>query len=141
MKRILATILLAVGMTGPFVARLRAQSRLEAKADVPFTFIYGDSTLTSGTYLVSVANPVGVIFALTDQQGYSTVAHLGVPAEGSPDKPSLTFVCAGGQCVLAKITPPFAATAHSLSPSAIEKKLPHKLGLASMVSIKLTPRQ
>ncbi len=56
---------------------------------------------------------------------------------GNPGHPSLTFACYGKECVLAKVTPPGTANAYSLGSKALERSVHHKVGVASMISIKL----
>ena len=138
MKRILVTLLTAVGITGPLVAHLAAQSnRLEA--DVPFAFVVSNHTMPAGKYWVSRATQNAPVFAL---RGENSAVFVQLPKneEGKPQNPSLTFACYGDECVLAKITPPDSSTAYALSQSSIEKNLTHSLGMASMISIKLGSR-
>jgi hypothetical protein len=52
MKRMLTTILMAVGITGPFVTHLAAQ-RNRTVADIPFAFVADNLTLPAGEYEVS----------------------------------------------------------------------------------------
>ena len=139
MKRILTSLLMAVGITGPFVTHLAAQTNREV-ADIPFAFVVCNRTMPAGKYDVSQLRSSSPVFTVRDSQGHGTFIQLGKFEPGKPDKPSLTFACYGKDCVLAKITPPNDPTAYALSEASIEKNLPHKLGMASMISIKLTPR-
>jgi hypothetical protein len=139
MKRIFTTILMALGITGPFVTNLAAQGN-RMVADVPFAFVVDNLTMPAGQYTLSQPNASGTAFALRSHSGKTIFLQMGTRQDGKPDKPSLTFACYGNDRVLAKITPPDSSTAYSLSRSAIEKNLHHTLGMASMISIKLTAR-
>jgi hypothetical protein len=138
MKRILVTLLTAVGITGPFVAHLAAQSTAQ-EAVIPFAFIVSNHTMPAGTYRVSRFNQGAPVFSLRGPSS-SIFVQLPMNEEGKPQNPSLTFACYPKECVLAKITPPDSDTAYALSESSIEKNLSHSLGMASMVAIRLTPR-
>jgi hypothetical protein len=138
MKRILITLLTAVGITGPFVAHLAAQGT-PLEADIPFAFVVSNHTMPAGKYRVSRTTTAGPVFTL---RGESSAIMVQLPRneDGKPQNPSLTFACYGKECVLAKITPPDSQTAYALSQNAIEKNLSHRLGMASMISIKLGSR-
>jgi hypothetical protein len=138
MKRIFVTLLAAVGLTGSLAVPLTAQST-PAQAKIPFSFVVSNQTLPAGTYAISRVTPVAPVFVLRGE-GSSVVVNFSQNEDGKPQNPSLTFVCYGNECVLDKIAPPDSTTAYSLSPAALEKNLPHKLGMASMISIKMTGR-
>lgn len=139
MKRTFTTLLMAVGITVPFVAHIAAQEPT-AVADIPFAFVASHTTLPAGQYKVSQLTPGSPVFLLADDQRHSTVLQLGNLETGAPHKPSLTFSCYGKECVLAKITPPGSITAYALGKSAIEKNLTHKLGMSALVSVKVPVR-
>lgn len=138
MKRILITLLTAVGITGPFVTHLVAQSTVQ-EADVPFAFVVSNHTMPAGKYRVSRTTMNAPVFQLRNADS-SIFVQLSRNVDGKPDNPSLTFACYGKECVLAQITPAGSPTAYALSQSSIEKNLSHNLGMASMVAIKLTAR-
>jgi hypothetical protein len=139
MKRIITTFLMAVGITGPFVAHVIAQSGT-AVADIPFAFVVSHKTMPAGKYTVTRVTPIAPVFALRNDSGAAIMASFSDNETGKPANPSLTFSCYGKECVLAKITPPGSETAYSLSPAAVEKSLSHKLGMAALVSIKIPVR-
>lgn len=139
MKRILTTILVAVGITGPFVTHLWAQNNALA-ADVPFSFIIGDRSMPAGSYHLSQANIAGSVFKLSDTRGHAAFVMLGIREDTTSRDPSLTFACYGKDRVLAKVTPANSGVAYSLGHNSLEKYRQHTLGVASMVSIKLTSR-
>jgi len=139
MKRILISILMAVGITGPCISNLGAQNHGMA-ADIPFAFVAGKSALPAGRYVVTQANASGSVFQLSNASGDSIFVQLGVSEDRKTEKPSMTFACDGKDCLLAKITPPGVESARSIGSSAVEKHLHHKVGVASMISIKLGTR-
>ncbi len=139
MKRILTSILVAVGITGPFVLNLGAQNH-RMVADIPFTFVANNRTMPAGQYDFSQATASGSTFQLRNAAGKSMLLQLGSREDANPNKASVTFACYGKECVLAKITPPGGGTAYSLGTDSVEKNLHHTLGMASMVSIKLAAR-
>lgn len=139
MKRMLISILMAVGITGPFVAHLAAQNTT-AVAEIPFAFVVSQQTMPAGKYDISQMNGARNLFGLRDNHGHAIFVQLGANETGNPQNPSLTFACYGKECVLAKITPPDSLTAYSLSQKSIEKNVPHTLGMASLISIKMTGR-
>jgi hypothetical protein len=139
MKRMLVNILMAVGITGPFVAHLAAQGA-NAVAEIPFAFVVSGQTMPAGKYTISRMNAAGSTFGLRDNHGHASLVQLGVHETGRPQNPSLTFACYGNDCALAKITPPDSLMAYALPQKSIEKNLPHHLGFAAQVSIKMTAR-
>jgi hypothetical protein len=139
MKRILTTLLMAVGITGPFVAHLAAQDQ-RMIADVPFAFDVDNRTMSAGQYNLSMLTSGGSVFKLRDSSNHTILVPMGHPEDGNPNKASLTFACYGKECVLAKITPPNGLTAYALSRDSVEKNLHRRLGMASMISVKLTAR-
>jgi hypothetical protein len=139
MKRILVSLLTAVGITAPFVSSLAAQSNPQ-QADIPFAFLVSKRTMPAGRYRVTRLSPSAPVFALQDGRGSSVIVMLPRNEQGKPEAPSLTFACYGSEHVLAKVTPPDSDTAYALSNSSIEKNLSHKLGIASMVAIKISTR-
>jgi hypothetical protein len=139
MKRILKSLLMAVALTGPFVAHLAAQTNTEV-ADIPFAFVVSQLTLPAGQYVVSQLHAGSPVFLIADGRRHSALVQLGNIGKGAPEKPSLTFACYGKECVLAKVTPPYSGAAYGLSQAAIEKNLSHKLGMAALVSVKIKAR-
>jgi hypothetical protein len=139
MKRIFTSLLMAVALTGPFVAHLPAQTNAEV-ADIPFAFVVSQLTLPAGQYVVSQLHQGSPVFLIADGRHHSALLQLGNIVQGAPEKPSLTFACYGKECVLAKVTPPNSVAAYALGRTAIEKNLSHKLGMAALVSVKIKAR-
>jgi len=139
MKRILTTILMAVGITCPFVANLAAQGN-QMTADVPFAFVTNNCSMPAGHYDLKQWGAAGSQFLLRAASGKGVFAQLGVRQEGKPNQPSLTFACYGKDCVLVKITPPGSEASYAASRESIEKNLHHTMGISSLVSVKLMVR-
>ncbi len=138
MNRLFTTILMAVGITAPFVSHLAAQDR--ASADIPFAFVAQNRTMPAGHYDVQQLPELSSVFALRAAGGPGILVQLGSQGRSKSENPSLTFACYGNERVLAKITSPDGSTTYSLSRDSIEKQLHHTLGVSSMVSIKLGRR-
>jgi len=137
MKRILTIILLlAMAITGPFVVPMFAGEHA-AVADIPFAFVINQQTMPAGTYRVEQLSSGIPVFQFSNAHKQSVLGQFGVNVTGNPGHPSLTFACYGKECVLAKVTPPGTANAYSLGSKALERSVHHKVGVASMISIKL----
>jgi hypothetical protein len=136
MKRILTRILMAAGIAGPFIAHVAAQDH-RMIANIPFTFIANETTMPAGRYQLTSDIRESGFFLLRNASGRATFVLLGNREGGKPNEPSITFVCHANECVLAKIASPASLTEYSLGRDSVERTLHNKLGLASMVSIKL----
>jgi len=138
MKRILRSLLMAVGIAGPLVTHLAAQDQ-SLVADIPFAFVSNHTTLPAGRYNFVRTGQSNSVFQVRDAHiGKGVFVILGATETGKPS--TVTFACYGQECLLAKITPAGDTLSYSLSRDAIERKLHYKLGFVSMVSIKLKPR-
>ena len=141
MKRQLMYLIFGAGISATLASlALNAQSSRET-ADIPFAFHAQGKVLPAGQYTfaqTSSGNP-GII-RVARQDGESLFVNATVPNDSTSHKPSVGFVCYGRECVLAKITFYGSNQSLSLPPSAIEKELPHKIGIASMIQIPLKSR-
>jgi hypothetical protein len=139
MKRQFTTLVLTAGLSATLGSfSLSAQNRSEV-ADIPFAFQVQQKTLPAGHYLVDQRS-VGGLFQLYDARGHSIFLSALQQNRAEPDKPKLTFACYGHDCVLAKVSMPGADVSYGLSQKQIEKNLPHKMGMVSMISVRLTSR-
>ena len=136
MKRILTNMLMAVAITGPFVTSLAAETHLEA--NIPFAFVAANQTMPAGRYTVSQYRLGSPIFQLNDGRRKAIFVQLGKYREQHNEQPSLTFACYGNERILAKVTD--AMGTHALSQDLIDQQGRHKIGVASMISVKLTAR-
>lgn len=138
MKRQLMYLLFGAGISASLATlALNAQSS-RATAQIPFAFHANGKVMPAGEYTfaqATVGNP-GII-QVARQDGGSLFVNAPVQDYSNPQKPSIGFVCYGRECVLAKVN--FYGTDHSLNltPSAIEKELTHKIGIASMIQVPL----
>lgn len=139
MKRILINILMAAGITGPFVAHLAAEGNGVA-ADIPFAFVANNQTMPAGHYELSQGTSSRTLFQLRNVDGKSVFAQLGIRELPKTNAGSLTFACYGKECVLAKVTLPGGVAAFTTDRKWIEKNLHHSVGMASMISVKLGAR-
>ena len=137
MKRILTRILIAAGLAGPFVAHVAAQDH-RMITNIPFTFNVNETTMPAGRYQLIQSDISGSgFFVLRNATGRAIFVLLGNREDGKPDKPSITFACHANKCVLAKIAPPASLTEYSLDRDSVKRTLHNRLGMASIVSIKL----
>lgn len=139
MRHILTRILMAAGIAGPFIAQVAAQDH-RMIADIPFPFIVNETTMPAGRYQLTQFRAGESAFVLQNATGRAIFVGLGVREDGKPNTASITFACHGKQCVLAKIKPPATLTQYSLGRGSVERNLHHKLGMTSLVPIKLTAR-
>ena len=136
MKRLLTSLVISIGITSPFVTILSAQTHT-AVAEIPFAFVVDNQTMPAGKYNVSEISPGSPVFRLADPDRHAIMAQFGSPTASKSANPSLTFACYGNKRILAKVTPPDSEVSYSLSQESIDRRLTHKLGVASMISIKL----
>ncbi len=137
MKRILRSLLMAVGIAGPFVTNLPAQGN-NLVADIPFAFVSHNTTLPPGRYSFARMSESSTVFQVRDARGHGDFVMMGVRDKGKPS--TVTFACYGKECLLSKITPAGGNLSYTLGKDTVERKLHYKVGFVSMVSVKLMPR-
>ena len=139
MTRNLTHRILTAGLSALLgTASLTAQNSREV-ADVPFTFHAGQQTFSAGKYEVSERNTAGLMW-LASSEGRSIFVNAPILNTTDPQKPHLTFVGYGNEYVLSEISMPGKNVSYAASPSAIEKNLSHKIGLAALISVPLKGR-
>lgn len=134
MKNQLKALILAAGLALPIAAQQRSEI-----AKVPFAFNVQQRTLPAGEYTVYQLNTQGV-FEITDKNGLALFLNTSVQKDANPEKPHLTFACYGKECALSEIAMPGSSIAQGLSTHAIEKNFTRKLGMVSMIAIRLGSR-
>jgi hypothetical protein len=82
----------------------------------------------------------GGVFQLSDASGKSLFVSAPIQATSDPDKPHLGFTCSGGECILSEIALPGKMHTQKVTERDIQKNLTHKLGMVSMISIRLGSR-
>jgi hypothetical protein len=138
-RNIKTQVILSAGLSALLgTATLSAQHSTEV-ADVPFTFHAQQQTFAAGKYQVTERNSSG-IFQLIGPEGKSIFVNAPLPNTTDPQKPHLTFARYSGEYVLSGISMPGKNVGYSVSQSAIDKNLTHKMGLAAMVSVTLKAR-
>ena len=134
MKNQLKAFILAAGLA----VSMTAQQTNET-AKVPFAFNVQQKTFPAGDYRVSQLTPSGV-FQIYDATGHSVFLNAPLQKDANPDKPHLGFACYGKECALSEIAMPGKSTTNGLSQTAVEKNFTRKLGMVSMIAIRLGSR-
>jgi hypothetical protein len=132
MYRQVKTFVLGAALSAFAGALVTSAQDTRAIANVPFTFHTQGPVLSSGEVKVKQVTDQG-IYSITDSTGTSTFWTAAGKVEANPEKPHLTFACYGHDCVLAEVAMPGNTTAFKLSQQSIEKQLPRKIGVASML--------
>ena len=139
MKIHFSHVVLITGLTLFGSLSLNAQSKINAT--VPFSFQADHQSWPAGDYSLEkiVLNDDGH-FLLKDKNSSRSVFVSAAIPKGKRDysEGHLTFACSNGDCVLAQIALPESNVTYARSDSAVEKDMPHKLGMATMVNVKLT---
>jgi hypothetical protein len=138
MKLQLNALMITAALSVLGVMPMAAQQKSET-AKVPFAFNVEQLSFPAGDYTVKQINQTGV-FQLYSEDRHSIFLNAPLRKSADPDKPHLTFACYGKECALAEIVLPGTGVAQGLSQHAIEKNLTHKLGMVSMISIRLAAR-
>jgi hypothetical protein len=139
MKSHFSHVVLIAGLTLFGSLSLNAQSKVNAT--VPFSFQADHATWPAGDYsLQKISLGDDGHFQLTDKTSGRSVFITAQIPEGKRDysEGHLTFACSNGNCVLSQIAMPESNVAYARSNSAVEKDMQRKLGVAAMVSVKLT---
>jgi hypothetical protein len=136
MKSQFTRIVLTAGLTMLASLSLSAQDRT-ANAKIPFAFQANQKSLPAGTYGVYRENQSG-LFRLSDDDGHSVFVSTSVADAKPNDEGKLTFACAQGTCVLAQLALPGNALKYARTSSSIEKDIQRKLGMATMVNVRLS---
>ena len=135
-RQFVRTVLIA-GLTALGSLTLTAQDR-SATAKIPFAFRSNHKSMPAGDYRIDRLSEGG-LFRLAD---YDAATAEFVPAPvlvdaKNHDEGRLTFACYQGQCVLSQIAMPGSSVAYKRSQSAVDNDLQRKLGMATMVNIRL----
>ena len=137
MKSQFTRIVLTAGLVLIGSLTLSAQDK-QATAKIPFAFEANHVSLPAGTYGVYTQGPQAGLFRIADSSGHASF----VSTHGADAKPvdegKLTFACAEGKCVLSQIAVPGSETRYARSSSAVDNEMQRKLGMATMVSVRLS---
>lgn len=136
MKSQLTRMVLTAGLTVLGSLTLSAQNK-DAVAKIPFAFQANHKSLPAGTYGVYLNNQAGII-RLADSSGHAIFVST-YPADAKPvDDGRLTFACAEGKCVLSQISLPGSEVRYARSKSSVDNDMQRKLGMATMVNVRLS---
>jgi hypothetical protein len=115
---------------------LSAQDR-QANAKIPFAFEVNHQSLPAGTYGV-YWQAQGGVFRIADDSGHASFVSTYAADTKRVDDGKLTFACAEGKCVLSKIALPGSEFQYARSTSAVDNDMERKLGMATMVNVRLS---
>ena len=136
MKRQLTQIVLSAGLSVLFGSLALSAEAQRDVADIPFAFHANGRVLPAGKYEVKQVNSAGT-FQVSDVNGHSIFMSAPLQKRGDPYKPRLTFAAYGDTRVLSQIWMLGDENGHMISNSALDKELPRKIGMASMISVPL----
>lgn len=124
----MSLLVVAVGLVTS-VASAYGQGSRSTRANVPFDFVVGNTTLPAGEYEVAAASPAGETLRVrnTDSQKsvYRLSSAIGIPTVGG--KAKLVFHRYGSQYFLAEVWGPAGARARQVIKSQSEKAAEHEI--------------
>jgi hypothetical protein len=130
------TVLIAgLATIGSLIASAQNNS---ANAKIPFAFTANHKSYPAGDYRIAQSSSYG-LFQLNDyaEAKSGVVTAGGIEDAKRSEKGHLTFACHQGDCVLSQVWLPGSAVGYVRSTQAIESDLQRKLGMATMVSVRL----
>lgn len=140
MKSQFVRIVLSAGLTLVGSLSLSAQDSKKAVADIPFAFQANHHSYPAGTYSLDKigANNAG-LFILTEESSRNSIF---VPAPHmresmTADPGHLSFTCSGSDCVLSQVWLPGSTIGYVRSDSSVQKDMQRKLGVSTMLNVKL----
>jgi hypothetical protein len=125
-KLLLALCLLTVG--GGIVANAQITTGVTIEANVPFTFMVGDTTLPAGKYVVQVIDGDSAnVLELRSVKGHTSVVFDTEPAEARGEqierKDELVFQQIGDRYFLSQVWMAGSSSGNELVKSRMEKRL------------------
>lgn len=101
-----------------------AQEHPPLKAEIPFDFAVGKTTLPAGQYVVDASSSTAVV-AIRSSHGTANVMILGMNASSDNIQSTgkLVFHCYGSRCFLSQVWTPGSDRGRELRPSAMEREL------------------
>ncbi|HZS56638.1 MAG TPA: hypothetical protein VFA65_19690 [Bryobacteraceae bacterium] len=138
MKSQFIRVVLTAGLTLLGSLTLGAQDKQEI-AKIPFAFHANHNSFAAGDYRVAQVNNYGLFQLRKEADGHSIFINTLPAVEAkSNSQGHLTFACYHGDCVLSQIWLPGSKTGFARSAGSVDRDLQRKLGVASMVSVRLT---
>lgn len=137
MKSQFVSMVLTAGLTMLGSLTLSAQTNKE-NAKIPFAFQANHNSFPAGTYSVERLNDSGVFQLSPIEGGHSIFVNLPVMSETKKyDQGHLTFACYGDDCVLSQIWMDGYKVGNIRPTASVEGDLHRKIGMASMISVRL----
>jgi hypothetical protein len=138
MKSQFVRIVLTAALTALGSLTLSAQDKKEA-AKIPFAFHANHNSFAAGDYSVEQVNYAGLFQLTGKSNGHSIFVNTAPVVEAKGDSDAhLTFACYKGDCVLAQIWLPGSKVGYARPESSVDRDLQRKLGVSSMISVRLT---
>lgn len=137
MKGQFVRILTAAGLAMLGSLTLSAQNQGE-NAKIPFAFHANNTSFTAGEYQVRQVTSSGLFQLMSTKDGNSIFVNA-PPLTQANDyvEGHLMFACSGGDCVLSQIWLAGSKIGYIRSDSSVEHDMQRKLGMASMINVKL----
>lgn len=137
MKRHFGPTVLIAGLAALGSLTLSAQDKA-AIAKIPFAFQSNHKAMPAGDYHIALLNNNGLFRLNTYEsaKGEFVTAPRASDAKSS-EEGRLTFACYDGTCVLSQIHMPGSSVVYKRLDSSVDGDLERKLGLATMVNIRL----
>jgi hypothetical protein len=130
------TVLIA-GLAAIGSLTVSAQSN-SADAKIPFAFTANHKSYPAGNYRIQETSTAGWFQLNNYAEAKSGVVTASAREDAKrSEKGHLTFACAKGDCVLSQVWIPGNSVGYIRSASAVDSDLQRKLGVATMVSVRL----
>jgi hypothetical protein len=141
MKSQFVRIVLTAALTALGSLTLCAQDKKEA-AKIPFAFHANHNSFAAGDYDVEQVSSYGLFQIMDKSNGHSIFVNAppAVEAKNYSDA-HLTFACYKGDCVLSQIWLPGSKIGYARPDAAVDRDLQRKLGMSSMISVRLIAHQ
>jgi hypothetical protein len=137
MKSQFMQIVLTAGLTVFGSLTVSAQDRSES-AKIPFAFHAYQNSFAAGDYVVNKINDSGTFQLISMSNGRSILLNAPLSIEAKDySEGKLTFACYQGDCVLKQIWLSGSNLGYRRSDSAVDKDLQRKLGMATMINVRL----
>ncbi len=139
MKRMLFTIVAAAVSLCAFTGAANAQTSLDLRAQVPFSFVADGHVLSAGEYEITQLRPSLIaLHNLDDKQSALALSVRGDRDKASSGSPALIFHRYGDQYFLAQVIPNDVDDARQLPATRAEKKLIKQQGKPQLAVIRVS---
>ena len=139
MKRMLFTIVAAAVSLLAFTGAASAQSNLDVRASVPFSFVVDNHVLPAGDYQITQLRPTLIVLHNADTAKSATALTLfDRPEKGATGNPALIFHRYGNEYFLAQVIANNTQEARQLLTSSAEKKLSKEQGMPQLAIVRIS---